>query len=349
MKRIGSYSPPSYPSSPRPQESWDREFDTHSSFYRAIVENRADLIWLYLQAGAPLMIPLSSSQSGDDPGGLTALAKMIMRGIEKDILKEAIESAITQCGGIEQFLQQIAELPSVNWIPLVRIVPENALDLILPSGQTLLEHAIDIEEYSLALALIRAGADLQRIGSKGLARLLKHAVTTSDVTALDRLLTARARPNSVDWLLESVIKELQLDVLKVLERHGFDIGGHCRRHVPLIDVVSRREQRFLDDQDAMLQYLIEQNASVDQKDGSGYSALATAVTNKNLDAVEVLLETGADPDTQMPDGQSVFSYAIDREYTLIAKALFQEGAEVTEQQREVLLLQLRYSRPSLLP
>jgi hypothetical protein len=92
---------------------------------QAIVENRADLIWLYLQAGAPLMMPLSSSQSGDDPGGLTALAKMVMRGIEKDILKEAIESAITQCGGIEQFLQQIAELPSVNWIPLVRIVPEN--------------------------------------------------------------------------------------------------------------------------------------------------------------------------------------------------------------------------------
>jgi ankyrin repeat protein len=77
-----------------------------------------------------------------------------------------------------------------------------------------------------------------------------------------------------------------------------------------------------------LSHLLEDGCPIDERDQRGYSALMLAGYCGNLDAVEVLLAHGADPNTADFFGNTVLMGAAYKGFAKIAQRLLAAGADL---------------------
>ena len=88
--------------------------------------------------------------------------------------------------------------------------------------------------------------------------------------------------------------------------------------------------------------LIEAGANVNTQDNVGWTALYWAARNGHNDIVKILIEAGADVNIQESDGWTALSRAAEKGHNDIAKILFIAGANVNKQDIHMMLAQGQY-------
>lgn len=109
------------------------------------------------------------------------------------------------------------------------------------------------------------------------------------------------------------------DLAKALIEKGFPINDKAGKCIALTQAVEK-------DNMELFQLLIEKGANVDTQTSYGQTALYEAVYYSKLSFVEALLQAGADPDIANQGGYSPIYYAIYNKQIAILKKLLQYGA-----------------------
>jgi ankyrin repeat protein len=273
-----------------------------------------------------------------------------------------------------EILDKLDKAPLQEKLKQIKAVPKGELDTLLPNGNTLLHQAVirhdltfaealleagakvdsknESDRTPLALAavsrhqdmsllLMRKGADISLVEPDHTPMLLRYALNKHELPLIDKLLASGVRLSEPDLDREfsAMISFHQRDMLQLFVKHGFNIAEYCARgFTPLIDAIPYEAGH---PGCAMLEYLLQQGAPVDQIDARGYSALTFSAEHRCVDAMGLLIAVGANVDSKLPDGRSVLRVALAWGEIEVAKRLLQAGAAAMEEERRSVWDQLK--------
>jgi len=264
-----------------------------------------------------------------------------------------------------ELLAKLDRAPLQEKLEQIKAVPKGELDTLLPNGNTLLHQAVirhdltfaealleagakvdsksesgetplslaAISRQDMSLLLMRKGADISLVEPDHRPTLLRFALNKHDLPLIDKLLASGVRLSEPDLDREfsAMISFHQRDTLQLFVKHGFNIAEYCARgFTPLIDAIPYEAGH---PGCAMLEYLLQQGAPMDQIDARGYSALTFSAEHRCVDAMGLLIAVGANVDSKLPDGRSVLRVALAWGEIEVAKRLLQAGAAATEEER----------------
>ena len=217
-----------------------------------------------------------------------------------------------------------------------------AVDTPAADGATALHWAVHRDAAELVDLLIAAGADVSIANRYGVPPL-SLAAENGSAPLIERLLAAGADPNTAmpggETVLMTAARVGAPDAVRVLLAHGADpnardeVGGQTA----LMWAAAR-------DNAAAIHVLAELGADVHAKTASGprrprssanftsppptgFTPLMFAVRGGHLDATRVLLETGADVNDTLSDGQSALVVATANAHWQLADYLLDQGAD----------------------
>ena len=172
-------------------------------------------------------------------------------------------------------------------------------------GFTPLMTAASENEHEIINFLIKEGADVNQ-ESEGWTALLE-AADEGSLESIKLLLKAGANVNYY-WTRESpsaltmAASEGHLDCLKLLLENGADING-VGNSIPPLHIAAAEDKRDIVD------YLISQKVKIDKKDTAGRTALMYAASEGQEYMVERLLKGGADKSIKDSQGATARDYA----------------------------------------
>jgi uncharacterized protein len=212
-------------------------------------------------------------------------------------------------------------------------------------GTSALHWAVQADSIDVAMALLRAGADVRRANRLGVTPLALAATNGSAVlvgalleagadpndssaegetvlmtaaragnpAAVERLLTAGAAVNAVEkWRGETALMwaaaENHADVVRLLIRHGASM-----------------DQKSPDLKFPQIRYNLATHGTLPPPQG-GFTALMLAARQGSADAARALVDAGAAPDIQDPDGTPALTVAIVNGHHEVAQVLLERGA-----------------------
>jgi len=256
---------------------------------------------------------------------------------------------------------------NVDWVAMAKLLLENGANpnLISNHSQSALNYARDKYDHKLVAVLKQAGAkDEQVYAGLDMDKSLLKAARTGDVLKMQKFLKDGADPNNPDkngvLPLMAVAYQGNMDTLQALIENGAEpnfipLGltqyALGKSHAPLSEhelmaAASRGDSALhaavrLGHVD-QARYLIEHGARIDLTNKLGKSPLLVAAEEGKLEAVKLLLEKGADPNSVEADhrrnrlslakhsmGQnSALIVAVEQGHEDVAKALIEAGANV---------------------
>lgn len=145
--------------------------------------------------------------------------------------------------------------------------------------------------------------------------------------------------------LQEAIRLNDLTMVKYLLLHGADVKtANAAGQTILLTAIQENARPEI------IAALIKAGADVNAADKQGRSPLQTALKNKDTDLIEVLLQSGAQVPTKMPDGMTVAEYAYVNQMPLnIFTALLTAGVNVNELWHDGDLLLLRAVKDENIP
>lgn len=175
-------------------------------------------------------------------------------------------------------------------------------------------------------ALVRAGRDVNRIGSSGFAPLMAAAASGSqDLASLLIAEGADVNKRAVNGTTALLLAVAGGDMRTVnsLISAGSDVNlANDAGITPLM--VSTHDSN-------LMSLLLEHGALVNDSDQNGMTALLVAAQDGNEDSVKVLLESGADINTRSNDGRSVIDLASSSGHEGVIRILMENGAETVNE------------------
>ncbi|HZI38653.1 MAG TPA: ankyrin repeat domain-containing protein [Acidimicrobiia bacterium] len=118
-----------------------------------------------------------------------------------------------------------------------------------------------------------------------------------------------------------------LRLTRELLAEGADPNQSSQGKTPLMEAVNEPEEFFDDDRLTIAQSLLAAGANVSARDLQGWTALHYA-TRAQARAAELLLESGADPNSAADDGTTPLHQAAVAGNVQVAKALIAAGADI---------------------
>jgi ankyrin repeat protein len=302
----------------------------------AISNNQEEMVKFLLKAG------VSVNQIWDSPTrkGITPLSYAVERGF-KEVVKILLDAKA-----------YINPQDSNGWSPLIIAVRRQGqdmgsmgllankeiVDLLIQAGAnvnqqdskkcTPLIHAALVGVPYIAEMLLNAKADVNLTNNYGNAAL-SIAIANKQEEMVKFLLKAGA---SVDQLITDKIKtttpliyalELGLTgIVKVLLDAKVNVNQQATNLPPLIIALRRQGQ-----DKEIVKLLLEAGANVNTQDEIGQTPLHYATREGRKDIVELLLNAGADVKRTNKFGHTALTIAINNKYDEVAKELVLQGAD----------------------
>ncbi|RFA32820.1 ankyrin repeat domain-containing protein [Alkalilimnicola ehrlichii] len=247
----------------------------------------------------------------------------------------------------------IAGLSADDLTPLLQ-AQDFYLDATPRSGQTLLSWAAEFAFTDHAIALIKAGALLDKSDTQGLTPLML-AVHAGDSALVDFLLKAGADPALADTNRRTALHHaiacrcdndaIQMQLIERLLAAGAPTAAADRDNAtPLMLSIANRRPALFD-------ALLAGGAAINQPSRQGMTPLLFAVRQGNVDFVDRLLAAGADPLLTDIDSFAALhrviinqsAYSDDAARIQVAERLIESGAaidQVTDRDETALHLSL---------
>lgn len=190
-----------------------------------------------------------------------------------------------------------------------------ASDDVVECARLLIEHGADVD----------GGVEDTELPGHRLTALAAAAGVTGNRALTTLLLVNGASPNDGATLFIAAAEEHWGCVAEVV-RHGGDLDATDadERYAPLHWLLDLRYRR------AALERLLAEGADVDRRAGQlDETPLHVAVRRRRLDAVDVLLDAGADPNALTTGGMTPYRHALRRDFTEVATRLAERGADTT--------------------
>jgi ankyrin repeat protein len=182
-------------------------------------------------------------------------------------------------------------------------------------------------------SLLKAGVDVNTQDTRGCPTnrtALMHAAEGGYLEAVDLLISAGARINAIDKGFPADCPGGNTALLLAVGK------GHLKIAHRLLDAGASPKTKgggtsvfnaaaYLGDL-ALVKRLIELGASCVQRDGSGFTPIASAVLNGRRNVVELLLDLGAEANSQSPGGAPVLKSAVYGGDVELCKLLVDRGA-----------------------
>ena len=197
-----------------------------------------------------------------------------------------------------------------------------------------------ISTESTVQLLIDAGADLEArncIGETILSQVVRHVRTTSTLATVIMLLNAGADVNSYDTyygktvLSNAICSGAKADLINILFNAGADISDE------LFDAFAY----YVDHKNketTIIRMLIAAGADIEYKDAAGITVLFNVIDsafhhkddsiNEIINIIDILLNAGADVNSQNNDLETVLMYASSGHHISIVKILLDAGADI---------------------
>lgn len=282
----------------------------------AVRSGRKEIIELLLENGANADAPACSI---DEPFKFvtTPLAEAIRAGNDELILDLQHRGAMSQINEEGRFSAAIYAASGVGSLKYVRGLLQMAPDM---DGKVLtpaLNVSIIGGHEDVALTLLKAGADVnERRSSPSPGPPLLEALRQRSKTLVRKIMECdvdinahRDRCRSDTPFLEAATQLGDISVIKDLLSMGADINA-CSRETAVAAAVRARNR-------PLVECLVkEHGARLNESSGWGRSPLEAAISNKDIDMLQYLLDFGADPACS-----GAFSKAVSQEREILAVLL----------------------------
>ncbi len=254
------------------------------------------------------------------------------------LLQVAAQEGVTSC--VELLLAYGAHFPEhpefLPWSSGSVLDPE-ILPLLLAAGMSpnlhvghsFLMEAAQRGNLKAVDLLLKAGANVNQRDVNGFTALHK-AVLSEHPPIVQRLLQEKAiLVDTFDWdhlrPLTSALKKGNLEITQLLLAHGAN-PSQIRTHENISPISIAAETNAFHHRKALVKLLLRNGASRMEKSEKGSIPLAIQLVG-NVPALEALLEEGLDPETALPDGQTLLHLAITKQRSESVKLLLAYGAD----------------------
>ncbi len=179
---------------------------------------------------------------------------------------------------------------------LARGAPIDARNL---AGSTALYLAAEGSHILIAQRLIERGADVRLTGRSGISPIAAAAYTGNDII-FDALLAHGADERAPDDTGKPPIvyaaAGARFDIVKRLLARNIDVNARCPNDLTLLMWASGPDEGVPEAQAmAVVSYLLDAGAHIDDRDNRGRTALMIAAEGGHADVAGLLLARGADP------------------------------------------------------
>src|SRR3984885_3606129 len=179
---------------------------------------------------------------------------------------------------------------------LARGAPIDARNL---AGATALYFAAEGSHILIAQRLIERGADVKLTGRSGISPIAAAAYAGNDVI-VEALLARGADERAPDETGKPPIiyaaASARLDIVKRLLARNIDVNARYSNDLTLLMWASGPDEKVPEAQAAaVVSYLLEAGAHIDDRDDRGRTALMIAAEGGHAEIADLLLKRGADP------------------------------------------------------
>jgi ankyrin repeat protein len=280
--------------------------DSESSLCLAACGNQIDLVQIYLAHEGDA----ESIMENGNSTLIQCMNKTVSPRLVEMLIKSGIDPNHKNCEGATALFRAI----HANRVDLMTVLLDNGANPNLPAPKHPLWPSV-YKPKALQLLLDR-GADQTKTPG-----IMELAASVKNLETIKILMKAGVSPNvRIDGVyttpLCSAIRDSSDDIVKYLLEHGADPNLRAAEY-PVFKCITHNRPQFLPqlvaagadlnlpkgiieaavahkNQEA-LEFLINQNANINDTSTEGNTALTTAIREDRIDFVELLLANGADP------------------------------------------------------
>ena len=299
-----------------------------------------------------------------DVDGNTFLHKALDVDCSKEVLQAIVESGVDVNATNKNGITPLMKASRRGNRDAISVLLHAGADpnIVDGNGDTLLRYGVHGHCSKETLqAIVESGVDVNATNKNGITALMK-ASRRGNIDAISVLLHAGADPNIVDGDGDTLLRyavdgDCSKEVLQAIVESGIDVNATNKNGITALMKASRRgnidaiaillhagaDPNIIDaDGNTCLhkavdgecskeafKAIVESSIDVNATNKNRITALMTASRQGNIDAISVLLHTGADPNIVDGDGNTLLHYAIHGDCSKeVLQAIVESGVDV---------------------